>query len=227
MARTGAQLWRDFQQAPGMGAKASARAFHNVCRAVCASNRIRVELDGYLPSGPVVIVANHGSYVDPIVLGSLAPCIPVAKRELRDWPLIGDCAARYGVLFVKRGSAVSGFRTLRHAMALLQEGGSVLNFPEGTTNWKEVGWFKRGFFGIAKHAGVPVIPVAISLEERLSWLGEQTLLPHYVSMLRNGPHLVKVRVAQPLVLRGSAEDCAAAARLQIQRMVDQMRQRCL
>jgi lyso-ornithine lipid O-acyltransferase len=224
LARTGAQLWREFQQAPGMGAKASARAFHHLARAACASNRIRVDVEGYLPSGPVVLVANHGSYIDPVVIGSIAPCIPVAKRELRDWPLIGDCAERYGALFVKRGCPLSGFRTLRNAMALLQEGGSILNFPEGTTNWREVGWFKRGFFGLAKHAGVPVVPVAIAFEERLSWLGDQTLVPHYVSLLRNGPHSVRVKIARPIVLRHSAQDCAHAARLQIQRMLDHMRE---
>src|SRR5688572_11686999 len=187
MARTGAQLWREFQQAPGMGAMASARAFHSLCLAVRASNRLRLEVEGRVPRGPIVIVANHGSYVDPIVIGSLTPCIPVAKRELREWPLIGECAARYGALFVKRGCAISGYRVLRNAGALLAEGGSILNFPEGTTNWKEVGWFKRGIFGLAKLSSVPVIPVAIGLDERLSWLGEQTLLPHYVSMLRSGP----------------------------------------
>ena len=224
MARTGAQLWREFQQAPGMGAKASARAFHNLARAVCASNRIRVDVEGYVPRGPVVLVANHGSYIDPIVVGSVTPCIAVAKREVLDWPVIGDCAARYGTLFVKRGCPLSGYRTLRHALALLSEGGSILNFPEGTTNWKDVAWFKRGIFGLARHAGVPVVPVAIAFDQRLSWIGEQTLVPHYVSLLRNGPHRVRVRIAQPLDSRHSARDCAHAARVQIQRMVDQMRE---
>jgi 1-acyl-sn-glycerol-3-phosphate acyltransferase len=112
---------------------------------------------------------------------------------------------------------------LRKALTLIQEGGSILNFPEGTTNWKEVGWFKRGCFGIARHARIPVVPVAIQLDERLSWLGDQTLLPHYVGMLRDGPHHINVKIAEPLLMRGSSQDCAHAARRLIQRMVDQMR----
>lgn len=55
---------------------------------------------GNLPTEPAILVANHLGYIDPIAICSVAPAIPIAKQEVRDWPLLGGAAARYGTMFV-------------------------------------------------------------------------------------------------------------------------------
>jgi 1-acyl-sn-glycerol-3-phosphate acyltransferase len=65
--------------------------------------RIRVKVEGAALSGqPVLLVANHVSWADIVVLASLAPMVFVAKREVSNWPLIGAAARAQKVVFVDR-----------------------------------------------------------------------------------------------------------------------------
>src|SRR5262249_38543848 len=71
-------------------------------------------------SGPAILVANHLGYLDPLIIASLLPCVPISKSEFAHWPLLGSAARSLGVLFVRRGDAHSGARTLREAARLLE-----------------------------------------------------------------------------------------------------------
>ena len=84
------------------------------------------------PRGPVLIVANHSSFLDPPLVGGSAPR-PVsfmAKAELFRIPLFGGLIRRLNARPVRRGGADAG--ALRTALRILQEGGALLMFPEGT-----------------------------------------------------------------------------------------------
>jgi 1-acyl-sn-glycerol-3-phosphate acyltransferase len=119
--------------------------------------------------------------MDPLVVSAAAPCVSIAKGETADWPLIGRGLRALGVLFVRRGDAHSGAVTLRRALRALRRGAAVLNFPEGTTSdGRHVGDFRRGIFGLATLAGVPVVPTRIVYSnESAHWYGGQSFLPHY------------------------------------------------
>jgi 1-acyl-sn-glycerol-3-phosphate acyltransferase len=164
------------------------------------------------------LVANHLGYIDPIAICSAVPAIPIAKSEVRDWPLVGSVAARYGTMFVERGNPESGANALRKAVRRLAGGASVLNFPEGTTTRGAPGPFKSGVFGLARLVGVPVVPVCIRFEDpELCWVDEQTFVPHYLWSLRNKPHTVHVEFGRPLLAKEhrSNESHAEAARVWI------------
>jgi 1-acyl-sn-glycerol-3-phosphate acyltransferase len=148
----------------------------------------------------VIVVANHLSYLDPIVLGGELPCTAVAKREIEGWPVLGTHLRDLGVMFVDRDDPHSGASVLRQAARALDSGVAVLNFPEGTTTRGDsVLPFRRGIFGVALRLGVPVVPVRLDFEDRnLAWVGDATLVPHYLSTaskktlrvrVRWGPHL--------------------------------------
>src|SRR5262249_6541975 len=79
-----------------------------------------------------------------------------------------------------RRSAWSGARALRRSLATLRAGVPVLNFPEGTTtDGSRLLPFRRGIFGIAQRAGVPVVPIALRCASPdLAWHGPATFLPH-------------------------------------------------
>ena len=195
--------------------RSQAYALSRLSGAICSGNGLRIAISGPIPRGPVVLVANHVGYLDPLVLASIVPCIPVAKRELATWPVIGRAAREHGVLFVHRGRVESGAAVLRGARRALGASLSVLNFPEGTTTRGDrVLPFRRGIFGLARLADVPVVPAALVLEdEALSWTGDDLLLPHLARTLARREHAVRVRFGRAMLPRrfGSADDLAREA----------------
>src|SRR5207245_1003035 len=153
-----------------------------VCAEVCRLHGFRFEVEGTLPSGPAVMVANHISYVDAPVLMSLQPCRPIAKAEIGHWPLIGDGARSLGVVFVRRGDPHSGAVALRQGLRALAAGVSVLGFPEGTTTTgNRLLPFRRGLFGLARLAGVPIVPIGIAYASpEVAWVGDDWFVTHYL-----------------------------------------------
>jgi 1-acyl-sn-glycerol-3-phosphate acyltransferase len=162
-------------------ATAYAPRAQRTAKAILAGHGVEVRTHGRPPEGPAVLVANHVSYLDPLVVSAAAPCISIAKGETADWPLIGRGLRALGVLFVRRGDAHHGAVTLLRALRALRVGATVLNFPEGTTSdGRHVGEFRRGIFGVAALAGVPVVPTRIVYSnDGAHWYGGQTFLPHY------------------------------------------------
>ena len=161
----------------------ASRAKAAACR-LLSLHGIDVRVLGPQPRGRVVVVANHVSYLDPLVVGSIVPCATLAKSEARRWPLVGDAMAALGAIFVRRGDVVSGAVALRKARRILLDGVSVLNFPEGTTTAGGcVGAFRRGVFGLARITGVDVVPAHVSYDDpRVHWFGGQTFIPHYLAL---------------------------------------------
>ena len=183
---------------------------------MCELHRIDVRAVGELPSGPALFVSNHVGYFDPMVIGGLTPCVSVAKRELLSWPFVGRRLRNLGVVFVDRADPWSGVRALRAMLRALRLGASVLNFPEGTTtDGRGVLPFRRGAFGAARIAGVPVVPVRIDYEDpRTAWFGDATFVPHYLAVLSRGPVRARVTFGRPIPSRAdlSARALADAAR---------------
>jgi 1-acyl-sn-glycerol-3-phosphate acyltransferase len=196
-----------------------ARELTWVCENLCALTGVRPRVQGEVPRGPCVLVSNHVSYLDPMVLGSLVPCAPIAKAEVDGWPLVGEVARRVGVRFVKRACPHSGARILRESLRALAHGVSVLVFPEGTTTVGERALpFKRGAFGLARLAGVPVVPVAVQFEDKsAAWVGDELFLPHFARTVARPLTSVNIRFLPSIDPDsvGSADELAALARAQI------------
>lgn len=203
--------------------RAAVYALSRLFADLCNVHGWRVRASGPIPAGPVVLVANHVSYLDPVVLVGLVPALPVSKREVARWPLIGGVARRHGVLFVDRADPASGARVLRSARRALAGGLSVLNFPEGTTSDGEsVLPFRRGIFGLARHARVPVVPVALRFDDPdLAWCGDALFLPHYGRLLARDGATIRVRFGGPLTPEryGGAADLADEARAAVEHML--------
>jgi len=172
-----------------------------LAQSLVAIHGVHIERNGQIPSGPVVLVANHVGYFDPMVLLSLVPAMPIAKREIGEWPVLGGSLAALGVTLVRRGDPYDGARALRSAMAALEAGVSVLVFPEGTTTHGDsVLPLRRGIFGIASRVGVPVVPVVLRYEGRdASWVGDEWFLPHYARSLGRAELRVRVTFGEPIV----------------------------
>lgn len=132
-------------------------------KAVCAIFRVRIRLEGSPPRGLFVVAANHLSYLDILVLGSLYPSLFVAKREIRSWPLFGWIARGSGTLFVDRDRPKDVVRAGREMVDRLAAGIPLTLFPEGkSTPGREVLPFLSSLLEPAAKAGVPCYAVSLT-----------------------------------------------------------------
>ncbi len=200
-------------------------ALHQLCAEVCRAHSFEVHSEGAAPDGPSVMVANHLSYLDPIMIACHRPLSLIGKLEVEKWPMVGDVGRTHGVLFIDRGNAHAGAIVLRRALRVLRAGVPVLNFPEGTTtDGDRLLPFQRGVFGLAQIARVPVVPVAIRFEaSSLHWVGDALFLPHYLRTAARPRTIVRVQYGQPLDAPAGmrAELVAAAARACIAGMLEE------
>ncbi len=189
---------------------------------LCDVHGLRIEQDGEPPRAPAVLVANHVGYFDPLVLLTLVPALPIAKRELGDWPLLGRALGPLGVSLVRRGDPYDGARALRRASRALEAGVDVLVFPEGTTTLgRSVLPLRRGIFGVASRLGVPVVPVVLRYEHAdAAWVGDDWFLPHYARMLRRPSLRVHVSFGDPIIAQQDPCDFARFVRRRMIAMLD-------
>jgi glycerol-3-phosphate dehydrogenase (NAD(P)+) len=137
--------------------------------------------------GPVIIAANHRSFLDPFVIGTMArrPMYYVAKEELFQKRWMSWILNALGAFPVRRGAGDED--SIATAKAILARGDIVLIFPEGTrTRPGSLGKPKRGVGRLALESGAPVVPVAVIGTEdvRRGW--------------RIRPRKVRIRAGRPL-----------------------------
>ena len=128
-------------------------------------------------TGPTVLVANHASYVDAIVMvATLPPHVHyVAKREFGQQPVMGNALRRLGTHFVERVDPARGVEDTRALVAAAGRGETLVFFPAGTfSRAPGLRPFRIGAFTVAAEAGIPVTPVVLrgtrSLLREYSWL---------------------------------------------------------
>ena len=193
-------------------------------RLVCRLLGIRLEVKGRAPEqGPLLIVSNHVSWLDIMVLSSVAPLSFVAKREVAGWPFFGTLARLQRTVFVDRDRRHATGNSRDEMKERLQAGDILVLFPEGTSSdGRHVLPFKSSFFGAADMEGVLVQPVSLAyrghrnlpMSRRLmpayAWYGDMDLAPHLLQALATGPIEVTVVCHAPLSLSGEMNRKALA-----------------
>lgn len=137
--------------------------------------KLESDLDAMVPGA--LVVANHISWVDILVINAALPCAFVSKEEVRRWPVIGWLAASNDTVFLRRGSRGHARIINEQVAKLLEIGKHVAVFPEGTTtDGRSVLHFHAALIQPALAAGRPVVPLALSY-----WSpdGERSLAPRY------------------------------------------------
>ncbi len=202
-------------------------------RTICALLGLRFRFEGEdLGAKPRMIVSNHVSWSDILVLASReTPCF-VAKSEVADWPLLGAFARAQDTIFVRRDNRADVPR-VNAAMAMkMMEGEDVLLFGEGTSSDGEgVLSFKPSHFAAARDllrlypqvVAVTVQPAAIAYthaggakldaagRRRLAWFGDAELAPHIWLLLKNAPVDCVVRFGVPLSFTKDSDRKAVAS----------------
>ncbi len=132
---------------------------------VVAGVRVTVRGMDNLPLDSCVVVANHASYIDGILLNGYLPARFgfVIKGEMRNIPVVHFLLRRAGSKFVERKETVGSSRDARQLVKAAKGGESLGFFPEGTFVLEPgVGRFRPGAFVAAVKGDLPVVPIAIS-----------------------------------------------------------------
>ena len=178
---------------------AAARSFLRLTGAA-----LQVDAAAPLPSGSAMIVANHCSYLDGLVLCAALPGTLsfIAKQDLNRQLIAGVLLRRLGTIFVRRVDARGGVEDTAAIVRAAQQNAILVAMPEGTfARMPGLLPFRMGAFLVAAEAGIPIVPVAIK-GTRMVLRGDQWLP-------RRGS--VSVYIGEPLHPDG--KDFAAAVRL--------------
>lgn len=176
-------------------------------RVACRMLGIRVHVHGAIDRRrPLMLAANHASWKDILVLGSLADVVFIAKTEVASWPVFGTLAKLQKSIFVVREERRRTGDQVNEIASRMADGEIVVLFPEGTTSdGNRVLEVKTSLFGaaavalpLAPQGIVHVQPVAIAYTRVqglpmgryhrpiAGWPGDITLLPHLMGILKAG-----------------------------------------
>ncbi len=155
-------------------------------RLVCFICGIKVYVHGVKPKSPVLLVANHVSWLDIPIIHSLMLAGFVAKSEIKYWPILGWVTLIADTMFLKRGSAESRKGVLNQIKKRLSGGRSVAIFPEGTvTDGSYLRTFHRQLIHAAVETQTPIFPVAIKFikadgqrNDQVGFLNNELFMTH-------------------------------------------------
>ena len=186
--------------------------------------------EGQLERGGYVIIANHVSYVDGIVLGSIFPILFVSKREVKSWPIIGQWNTLCGTVFINRQHKEEAGSLVEEISRKLKHEANILLFPEGTsTNGEKMLPFQTVPLAAPLRNRSIIVPATIAYKslddapvtaanrDAICWYGDMDFLTHFWQLL--GHRSIEVLVTiQPRIecfrykddsvgRRKLAEDC--------------------
>ncbi|HYE48812.1 MAG TPA: lysophospholipid acyltransferase family protein [Azospirillaceae bacterium] len=189
--------------------------YHRICLRMLG---IEVRVTGAAPAAaPVLFISNHSSYLDIPVLASVLPASFVAKSEVGTWPLFGLLAKLQRTVFVDRQSRTDAGRQRDSMAGRLQDGDSLILFPEGTSSdGNRTLPFKTALFSVAGtrigERPVTVQPVSVvcthldgmpmgfGLRSLYAWYGDMELPPHLWRVVRTGRLGVSVEFHEPVTV---------------------------
>lgn len=147
---------------------------------------IKLIVKGVPPAtGPMLLVSNHISWLDILVMHASKHCCFVSKADVKHWPILGALATGAGTLYIERESRRDAMRVVHHMCQALQNGDILAVFPEGTTgNGVDLLPFHANLLQAALVADAPVQPVALTyidpdsgqISQAMSYVGDESLL---------------------------------------------------
>jgi lyso-ornithine lipid O-acyltransferase len=210
---------------------ASATYYRLLARLLC----IRIITRGAQVAGrPVLIVSNHVSWVDIVVLAAIAPMVFVAKREVASWPLIGWAARVQKVVFVDRGRRQQTPDSVKAIAERLADGHAVVLFAEGTSgDGNRVLPFRSALVGAVEAACTEAglgevllqpmsicytaqngLPMARNDQPLVAWYGDLDFFPHFADFIKRGAVDVTVSFGDPVAAAAGADRKALTQELE-------------
>ncbi len=166
-----------------------------------------------------LIVSNHLSYLDVLIIASVFPSSFITSVEISKDIFLGTLAKLGGSIFVERRKKTRLIRDLESVSRVLSEGMSVVLFPEGTsTNGDTVLPFKKTLFRSAIYRGIEILPVCIiyiSMDgdvvneknrDFIFWYGDMKFFPHFIHLLKLKRVDVELNILPVIATDGMTSD---------------------
>ena len=170
---------------------------------------LRIEVHCPPCDGPVLLVANHISWLDIIAIAATRPATFVAKAPVRHWPVLGRLAALSGTRFLERESLAGLCALVKDLTRLLEQGAGVAVFPEGTSSrGGQVLPFSAALFQSAVSADVQVQAITLRYgtgagpDPLAPFVGDTDFLSHLLPLLRRVETRVTLTFAPPIDAKG-------------------------
>jgi 1-acyl-sn-glycerol-3-phosphate acyltransferase len=197
------------------------RSFTSLLRSILNIKITVIGEEGQLERGGYVIICNHVSYVDGIVLGSIFPILFVSKREVKNWPIIGQWNRLCGTVFINRQRKGQVAALVNEMTCKLGQEANLLLFPEGTsTNGEHLLPFQTAPLAAPLRNRAIIVPVTLaytSIEDQpvtarnrdqIYWHGDMDFFTHFWKLLSLRGVDVLVTI-QPRIECAEYEDTSA------------------
>ena len=203
--------WRVRTVFPQLSDAQQARAVEVWARGMLSIMGIEVRVKGHPAQGPVLMAANHISWLDILVMHAACHCRFVAKSEIRNWPLVGVLTTGGGSLYIERGSHRDAMRVVHQMAAALRDGQVLAVFPEGGTgDGISLLPFHANLLQAAISADAPIQPIALQFIDAQTqhmslapcYRDTDTLISSLWRTLCAPPLLAQVRYGEPQVAEG-------------------------
>ena len=180
LAHLASGLWTIHRRFPTLEQADKEQLVQAWAREMLGLMRIELHVSGQPPArGPILLVANHISWLDILVLHAAGYCRFVSKADIKRWPVVGTLATAAGTLYIERESRRDAMRVVHHMTEHLRTGDVVAVFPEGTTgDGITLLPFHANLLQAAITAEVPVLPVALRFVDGRT--GKTSFAPSFV-----------------------------------------------
>jgi lyso-ornithine lipid O-acyltransferase len=190
---------------------------------------LKVTVSGDAPrAGGALLVSNHVSWLDIVVLSAALPVCFIAKHEVRSWPLFGWMARLQDTVFVDRTRRRKTSDVRDAIVARLNRGDTLVLFAEGTSHdGVNMLPFKSALLSAVEVPGVPVVPITLAYTTHwhlpmtrrqrpfYAWYGDMELAPHLWDAMSYGPLGVTVHIHPALPPSQHRKDLAKRAEVEV------------
>ena len=165
---------------------------------------LKIKIYGSRRSVHGLVVSNHMSYVDILLLGSIFPLRFAPKSDVAKWPILGWILGSSRPIWVDRSSKYASLNTMKEFSETVKNGINLIAFPEGTTSdgKGELFPFKSTPFEAAIHGNVPICPVLIVYEQdNISWARDDNtpLIIHVWKVLQMFQIKAELHILKPVM----------------------------
>lgn len=194
---------------------------------------IKVHCSGGFPTQGLM-VCNHLSYLDIIIIASQGPVVFVAKSDLSSWPLIGNLLGHAGTILTYRDQPIKAAQTALEIQAALSRKLPVVLFPEGTsTNGESILPFRSPFFQPAHEASASVVPAALRYtshngdpRQDICYWGEHTFLPHMIKLTTIRGIVAHLNVGEMQPCLADRKESAVYFQKEVSLLIQELRHSC-
>lgn len=165
-----------------------------------------------------LIVANHVSYLDILIMNTIKPLLYITSTDMQKAPVLGQITQLGGSLYTER-KKFSGIKgEITNFAQFLKDGFDVVLYPEATsTNGKALRKFRKSLFQIAIEANRPILPLCIKYTEIdgkpisdanrdfICWYGDMTFVPHFLKVLTLKNVKVEITVLDEIKLTADCD----------------------